>query len=533
MFVSFNMPNLNLEDPGIAMQKWASFKPEKVAWSVELNATKFDWLHQFPPLSEDDPQPVIATASVILAAHNEHKYLERTINSIFEASPEGLLEIIVVDDASEPSLSEIIDKMPPNPRVRFVRQEEREGLIRSKTNGAHAAKGDLIIFLDAHVKPEPRWLEPLFKHTNENYKRVVTPVIPILNGESWQVDSKAVGIKMMFDWALGFNWFDDGNDWVPIMSGGLLAITRRWFYEGGEYDDKMLFWGGENIEQSVRTWLCGGEIVVARDSRVSHVFRPTFPYSINHTQVNINKVRTVEVWFDEYKEFFYRSDPYARTLTGFKGDISERNELKARLGCKPFQFFVDRFRSVFDMKNMLPKRHVAIKDEKSGKCLDATKDGALVLAPCTNAVGDKYRASMRFITDFPAATDSIKVVGTIRSLKYGQKCFDANGEKAEKNNTKVLLYACQAKNQNQESWTVEDGGLRWKEWCSFIDPASNVLTFGECTKEAELFLGKPFYGHLSHQFVIVDEQSMEIAKSDKDTPGDDEETDEEEEEKEA
>ncbi|KAF4744541.1 hypothetical protein FOZ62_015553, partial [Perkinsus olseni] len=69
-------------------------------------------------------------------------------------------------------------------------------------------------------------------------------------------------------------------------------------------------------EQSIRVWLCGGEIYVARDSRVAHVFRPSFPYKIDNTQVYYNKIRTVEVWFDDYKDYFYAADPYASTSLG-------------------------------------------------------------------------------------------------------------------------------------------------------------------------------------------------------------------------
>ena len=531
-----SLPKLFLEDPKIAMAKWDKFdeniakQVNSIPWSVELNATDFPWLREFPPLTNGSAPPHIKTASIILAAHNEHKYLQRTIESIWQMSPsDQLVEIIVVDDASEPPLSEITEKMShtQTDHVRIIRHDSRQGLIRSKSDGANAAIGDLIIFLDAHVKPESNdWLAPLFKHTNENYKRIVTPIIPILNGDTWTVDSKAIGIKMMFDWAMGFNWFDDGNDWVPIMSGGLLAITRRWFHEGGAYDDQMLYWGGENIEQSVRTWLCGGEIVVARDSRVSHVFRPTFPYTINHTQVNINKVRTVEVWFDEYKEFYYRSDPYARTLTNYKGDLTERNALKARLGCKPFQYFVDRFRAVFDMKNMLPKRHVAIKDEKTNLCLEAHKEGYLVFGDCKNAIGDKYRTSMRFVADFPPDNPKVEPRGIIRSLKFADKCFDANGQVPEKADIRVLLYTCMAKNKQQESWSISDGGLRWgNDWCAYRSSKDKTLSFGECKREesSEGFLGKLFHGHSEHQFVIYDEQSMEIAKSDADKPEDEDE----------
>jgi len=517
-----------LGDPKIAMAKWAEFDQEReksiaqISWSVEGNKTEFPWLVEFPPLGSEDEKPTIRTASVILAAHNEHQYLERTIDSIIaESDPKELVEIIIVDDASEPPLEEITKKMNRHQdKVKIIRHDERQGLIRSKTVGARASLGDLVIFLDAHVKPEKNWLGPLFRHTNINYKRVVVPLIPILNGETWTVDTNAIGIKMMFDWGLGFNWFDDGNDWVPVMSGGLLAITRRYWYESGEYDDKMLFWGGENIEQSVRIWLCGGEIVVARDSRVSHVFRPSFPYSLNHTQVNVNKVRTVEVWFDAFKEYYYRSDPFARTLIPYMGETTDRERLKERLMCKPFQYFVDRFRSVFDTKNMLPKRHVAIKDEVTGLCVEATKDGHLQLEDCKNAIGTSSKSAMRFVLD------SIGVNGgTIRSFKHSNKCFDANGSTAEKHNIPILVYHCFDNNGSQLGWKLENGGIAWNNhYCAHRGLGSSYLVFGNCIdKDGEKeFLGTKFHGHANHKFVSVDPQDMYIAKTDADIKRDDE-----------
>ncbi|KAF4688499.1 hypothetical protein FOZ60_002769 [Perkinsus olseni] len=162
-------------------------------------------------------------------------------------------------------------------KVRLIRHEKSQGLIRARMAGANAAVGDMVMFLDCHVKPAPGWERPMFKNTNENYKRLVVPLIPRLDGETWEVLGDEPGAKMMFDWGLQFDWFEDGNDEVPVMSGGLYAITKKWWHESGEYDYDMLLYGAENIEQSVRVWMCGGEIVVARDSRVAHLFRPEVP----------------------------------------------------------------------------------------------------------------------------------------------------------------------------------------------------------------------------------------------------------------
>lgn len=58
-----------------------------------------------------------------------------------------------------------------------------------------------------------------------------------------------------------------------MISGGLLALSRRWWEETGGYDTKMVAWGGENIDQSLRSWLCGGRIEVADGAYVAHMWR--------------------------------------------------------------------------------------------------------------------------------------------------------------------------------------------------------------------------------------------------------------------
>ena len=78
----------------------------------------------------------------------------------------------MVDDKSElEHLHEQLDqelKKNYYSKVKLVRNSEREGLIRSRNNGALAATGDVVVFLDAHCEVGYNWLPPLLAPIHED-----------------------------------------------------------------------------------------------------------------------------------------------------------------------------------------------------------------------------------------------------------------------------------------------------------------------------------------------------------------------------
>lgn len=185
------------------------------------------------------------SVSVIIPAKYETDFLVKTLFYLYEITPFDLLaETIVIDDQSDEPLEPIVEEAfgeggilnslssEQKASIKIIRNDHRQGLIRAKIQGADAAIGTHIFFLDGHCRPFENWLEPLLHRSLGNYKRIVVPTIPDVEAKDWSKKPN-IGIKMMFEWNFHFDWFDDAGDEVPILSGGLLLITKAWWKELG------------------------------------------------------------------------------------------------------------------------------------------------------------------------------------------------------------------------------------------------------------------------------------------------------------
>ncbi|XP_075977482.1 polypeptide N-acetylgalactosaminyltransferase 9 isoform X2 [Anticarsia gemmatalis] len=365
-----------------------------------------EWCKQPGRYLEDLPQ-----TSVVICFHNEAwSVLLRTVHSVLDRSPAHLIkEIILVDDFSDmPHLMQQLDDyMSSLPKVRIVRATRREGLIRARLLGARYVTAPVLTYLDSHCECTEGWLEPLLDRIARNKTTVVCPVIDVIDDNTLEYhyrDSTSVNVGG-FDWNLQFNWHPVPSRertrhqhtaepvWSPTMAGGLFAIDKEFFERLGTYDSGFDIWGGENLELSFKTWMCGGTLEIVPCSHVGHIFRKRSPYKWR-TGVNVlkrNSVRLAEVWLDDYAKYYYQR---VGNDKGDYGDISGRRNLREKLGCKSFEWY---------LKNIYPElfipgesvAHGEIANGETEMCLDSPAGPEdmkkpINVWPCHGEYGNQY-----------------------------------------------------------------------------------------------------------------------------------------------
>jgi len=341
---------------------------------------------------------------------------------VLNRTPSDLIqEVILLDDCSDNE--EDGSLLSSLPKVRVIRNQAREGLIRSRIRGASEAQGDFLMFLDSHCEVNVGWLEPLLDRVNQDPLTVASPVIDVIDTDTFHYRSSSSQLKGGFDWSLHFKWIPLSSEQKaqhsdptepflsPTIAGGLFLVSRDWFQKLGMLDSGLQIWGVENLEISLKSWLCGGKVEVVPCSRVGHVFRKRHPYTFPSGNSNTylrNAKRVAEVWLGDHKRFFYESQPNARALDA--GSLQEQLEVKSQLDCKPFQWYIE---NIFPELKLPNEENSAFGQLKQGSlCLQSQQGSSEVtLAECNDSEPSQHSWAFNVRTG---------------SIQQGQLCLTAH-----------------------------------------------------------------------------------------------------------
>uniref|UniRef100_A0A2C9KRV1 Galactosyltransferase C-terminal domain-containing protein n=1 Tax=Biomphalaria glabrata TaxID=6526 RepID=A0A2C9KRV1_BIOGL len=257
------------------------------------------------------------------------------------------------DDPMDGIEDEIIEDNLGHPKARAVKGPEFKPLQPIADKRSKKKKGHRKSDEDCCIEVKKK--QKLYLHvTYPPFIQFGKPGDPGEDGQSvrWRPDEltrneslqkeKDFNVHYFDEWtsrkiAVHRSLLDQRGPESPTMPGGLYAVSREWFSKLGKYDPEMDFWGGENIEMSFKTWMCGGSLLLSVCSHVGHIFRNINPNIGGIRLTYKNSIRVAEVWMDQYKHFFYEKLGY--NIPDY-GDVTSRVLLRKSLNCSDFGWYL-------------------------------------------------------------------------------------------------------------------------------------------------------------------------------------------------
>lgn len=171
------------------------------------------------------------TVSILIAARNEEDKIFKTISDILAQDyPSHLVELIVVDDHSTDSTSEIVLSFADK-GVKLVVLNESKPLNSYKkkaiTEAIKLSEAELIITTDADCRMSPDWLKTIIGfYEAGNYKLISSPVLYFEEKSTFE---KMQSLEFLF--LVGLGAAGVGNKMPSTCNGANLAYRREVFYE--------------------------------------------------------------------------------------------------------------------------------------------------------------------------------------------------------------------------------------------------------------------------------------------------------------
>ena len=215
-------------------------------------------------------------ASIVVCTYNRAESLRDTLAALRaqQAAPAREWEVIVVDNNSKDRTCALVQEARRGwPRLRYE-FEGAQGLSHARNHGIARARGDVILFTDDDVVPEPDWLETtlsgLEKYQADACGGYIAPI--------WETPPP----PWLTEWFYGFlavrtDRTDDYpiTDTSPTPFGANMAFRRRVFDRVGLFDTsrgrkgKMLA-SGEDGEMFDRILTSGLKVAFLGSARVHH-----------------------------------------------------------------------------------------------------------------------------------------------------------------------------------------------------------------------------------------------------------------------
>ena len=223
--------------------------------------------------------------SVVIPYYEAPEALALTLAGLQRQTyPQELFDVIVVDDGSSTPLR--LDAPAPL-RVQVIHQSDQGfGAARARNNGARAASGEILVFLDCDMVPEAGWLR-----AHARWHHAACDVLTLgfrkhvdadgITAEAVRTRPGSLGELFAGRQAEEPQWIESrmartdlltsgDEDIFRAVTSGNLGVSVDFFAAAGGFDESFNQWGAEDQEFGYRAFALGAVLVPDRDAVCWH-----------------------------------------------------------------------------------------------------------------------------------------------------------------------------------------------------------------------------------------------------------------------
>ena len=238
---------------------------------------------------------------VVTARDEPQEILETTIDGLIETNGGHHSEILLIDDGSAVPIA--LDR----PGLKIVRNQAARGVAQSRRSGAAMASGDVLVFVDAHMRFAPDWLERLLEHVDSGaflcaawWDYELTRALCWGGEYVWCGDRDYhTGKSPGFSFRHLTKYPGPGAVDVPLAVGACYMVLRQSYERMGGFSPYFKIWGKCEQDMSARAWITGVGVKCVTGAHVGHLSRKKFRYPVSWSDIEFNQVAMLRTVFEE------------------------------------------------------------------------------------------------------------------------------------------------------------------------------------------------------------------------------------------
>ena len=249
---------------GFSIWRWV----EQMLWAFMISATAVVVIRGLIVAAlaachhrrEDQPALFTPPVSIIIAAYNEEKVIEATLNSVLENDYPGEREIIVVDDGSSDGTVAIVEKIAARyPNLHLICQPNSGKSVALRTALA-AARHEILVFLDADTRFDRNTIGALVEPLANENVGAVSGHAKVGNLRTFI--ARCQGLEYTCGFNLDRRAYSVWNC-ITVVPGAVSAIRRSALEEAGGFSPDTL---AEDTDLTLSLHKTGFKVAYAHDA---------------------------------------------------------------------------------------------------------------------------------------------------------------------------------------------------------------------------------------------------------------------------